>query len=82
MQAQTQSETYGRDGRRLGDRIMSLIHEGNRRRVVVAQAERRIAEFPLTVGVIGALVAPPLAAIGALAALLTGCSIAVEKDDE
>ena len=51
------------------------------RRIVIAQGERTIAEFPLTVGVVGAVFAPMLAAVGALAALLTDCTISVEREE-
>jgi hypothetical protein len=60
--------------------LKHLINEGNVRRVRVRQRERVIAEFPLTVGVVGAVLAPPLAAIGAVTALLTECSIDVERE--
>ncbi len=59
--------------------IRRLVAEGNVRRVVVKQHGKTIAEFPVTVGVIGAVLAPMAAAIGALAALLTDCSIEVER---
>ena len=62
------------------DQLKHLINEGNVRRVRVRQRERLIAEFPLTVGVVGAVLAPPLAAIGAVTALLTECSIEVERE--
>jgi uncharacterized integral membrane protein len=56
-----------------------VLHEGNVRRIVIKQEGRTVAEFPLTVGVVGAVVAPILAAVGALAAVLTECSIEVER---
>jgi phage-related minor tail protein len=59
--------------------IRRLIEQGNVRRVVVKQHGKTIAEFPLTVGVVGAVIAPVAAAIGALAAVLTDCSIEVER---
>ena len=59
--------------------IKRLVAEGNLRRVVVKQRGRIVAEFPVTVGVIGAVIAPLAAAIGALAAVLTDCTIEVEK---
>jgi hypothetical protein len=59
--------------------LKTLLDEGSVRRVVVKQAGRTVAEFPLTVGVIGALLAPVVAAIGALVALLADCTIEVEK---
>jgi hypothetical protein len=61
--------------------IKRLIDEGNVRRVVVKQQGRVIAEFPLTVGVVGTLIAPVAAAIGALTAVLAECSIEVEKSE-
>ena len=63
----------------LVDAVKKLLHEGNVRRIVIKQAGRTVAEFPLTVGVIGAVLAPILAAVGALAAVLTECSIEVER---
>lgn len=59
--------------------IARLIDQGNIRRVVVKQRGRTVAEFPVTVGVIGAVIAPLAAAIGALAAVLAECTIEVEK---
>jgi hypothetical protein len=59
--------------------IKRLIDEGNVRRVLVKQQGRTVAEFPLTVGVVGTVIAPLAAAIGALTAVLADCSIEVEK---
>ena len=61
--------------------VQRLVHEGSVRRIKVKQDGRTVAEFPLTVGVVGAAVAPVLAALGALAALLAECSIEVERTD-
>ena len=61
------------------NQLRRVIAEGNVRRVVVKQHGRTIAEFPLTVGLVGTLIAPVAAAIGALTALLTECTIEVEK---
>lgn len=63
------------------DKLKAVIHEGNVRRVVVRQGSRTVAEFPLTAGVVGAVLAPVLAAIGALVALLKDCSIEVEREE-
>lgn len=60
-------------------KLKSLVEEGNVRRVVVKQRGKTIAEFPLTIGVVGAVLAPVAAAIGALTALLAECTIEVEK---
>jgi hypothetical protein len=59
--------------------IKRLLDEGNIRRVLVKQQGKVIAEFPLTVGVVGTVLAPVAAAIGALTAVLADCSIEVEK---
>ena len=59
--------------------LRKLVDEGNIRRIVVKQHGRTIAEFPLTAGVIGAVIAPVAAAIGALSALIADCTIEVEK---
>ena len=75
---QTWWETIKLQGEHLLDGLRKLIEEGNVRRVVVKQGERTIAGFPLTVGVVGAVLAPVLAAIGAIAALVTDCTIEVE----
>ncbi|HSC26252.1 MAG TPA: DUF4342 domain-containing protein [Vicinamibacterales bacterium] len=59
--------------------IRRLIDEGNIRRVLVKHQGRVVAEFPLTVGVVGTVIAPLAAAIGALTAVLAECTIEVEK---
>jgi hypothetical protein len=61
-------------------KIKELLHEGNIRRVIIKNEEgRTLIDIPLTLGVVGALLAPQLAAIGAIAALLTHGTIVVEK---
>jgi hypothetical protein len=72
-------ETIKIQGVELLEKLKQIIHEGNARRIVVKQDNRVVAEFPLTAGVVGAMVAPILAAIGALVALLKDCSIEVER---
>lgn len=81
MQQRPNVESIKVEGEQLLDRVKQVIHEGNVRRVVIKQEERTVAEFPLTIGVIGAVVAPVLAAVGALAALLTHCTIEVERTE-
>lgn len=62
-------------------RVKDLIHEGNIRRIRVRNEKgETLLEIPVTVGVIGALFAPYLAALGAIAALATRCTIAVERN--
>lgn len=61
-------------------RVKGLIREGNIRRVVVKNVEgETLLEIPVTIGVIGILFAPYLAALGAIAAIATRCTIAVER---
>ena len=66
-------------GEDLLKRVKQIIHEGNVRRIVIKQGARTVAEFPVTVGVVGAVAAPTLAALGALAAVLTECTVEVER---
>jgi hypothetical protein len=66
----------------LEDKLKSLVHEGNVRRIRVTRGDEVIAEFPLTAAVVGAVLAPVLAAIGAIAALVTNCSIEVEREPD
>lgn len=73
-------ETIKGESGELVERVKSLIHEGNVRRIVIRQGDRSIAEFPLTVGVVGTVGAPILASVGAIVALLTNCSIAVQRE--
>jgi hypothetical protein len=73
-------ETFKVKGDDLVKFVKQILHEGNVRRVIVRQGSRTVVEFPVTVGVVGALAAPGLAALGAVAALLTECTIEVERD--
>ena len=75
-------ETFKVKGDELLERVKEILREGNARRVVVKQGSRTVMEFPITVGVVGALAAPVLAAVGALAALLSECTIEVERESE
>lgn len=73
-------ETLKGQGGQVVDEVRRIVHEGSVRRVIVRQGDRVVAEFPLTVGVVGALAAPAVAAIGALVALLADCRIDVERE--
>lgn len=79
------TEKYTVSGEELLARIKKLIHEGNIRRVRVIQGGRTVLEIPLSIGApaaaLGIMMAPVLAAIGAFAALVTECTIEVEKVD-
>lgn len=79
MAEKTRWQSFKVDGGTIIDRVKELIHEGNVRRVIVQQQGRTVAEFPLTAGVVGAVLAPIVAAIGALVALLNDCTIQVER---
>jgi hypothetical protein len=64
-------------------KVRELVHEGNVRRLVIRNEEEKILiEIPLTVGAVGVLIAPVAAAIGAIAALVTHCTIEVERVGE
>jgi hypothetical protein len=80
MANQTWWEKIETKGGEALDQLKRIINEGNIRRVRVRQKDRVIAEFPLTVGVVGAVLAPVLAAIGAVTALITECTIEVERE--
>jgi hypothetical protein len=69
-------------GEQLLTRVKELVHEGNVRRIIIKQEGHTIVEIPLTVGVVGILALPQLAAIGALCALVTQCSIEVVRTEE
>ena len=79
MTERTFTESFKVAADQLVDAVKKLLHEGNVRRVIIKQDTRTIAEFPLTVGVIGAVLAPMLAAVGAIAAVVTDCTIEVER---
>ncbi|OGM09549.1 hypothetical protein A2159_00160 [Candidatus Woesebacteria bacterium RBG_13_34_9] len=73
-------ESFEIHGEDLLKKIKELIKEGNVRRITIINKEgKEILVIPLTVGVVGALLAPPLAAVGAIAALVTECTIKVER---
>lgn len=78
-----QVEEFEVKGDDLLGRIKELIAEGNVRRVTIKSADgRTMLEIPLTIGVVGALIAPVAAAIGAVAALVTECTISVTRVDD
>jgi hypothetical protein len=82
MAERTYSESFKAGTEAVMDKLKDLIHQGNVRRVVIEHGGRTIAEFPLTVGVVGAVLAPVVAAIGALVAVLKDCTIHVERTDD
>jgi len=76
-------EEFVISGEKLVSTVKKLVRQGNIRRVTIKNKEGKILiEIPLTLGVVGALFLPTLAAIGAIAALVTECTIVVEKVEE
>lgn len=80
MAEQTWWQKLNTQGAALLDELKEIVREGNVRRVVVKQGTRTVAEFPLTAGVVGVVLAPIVAAIGVLVALLSDCTIEVERE--
>ncbi len=79
----TFKETFIVQGEQLLKKIKELVEEGNVRKITIHdKAGKEIMSFPLTFGVVGAVLAPILAAVGAVAALVTECSITVERDEK
>jgi hypothetical protein len=79
----TQHEEFKVKGDDLLGEVKQLIREGNIRKIIIRDKEgKNLIELPLTIGVIGAALAPVLAAVGAIAALVTECSIVVIREDE
>ena len=72
-------ETFKAEGAPVAEDLKKLLREGNARRVIVTQHDRVVAEFPLTAGVIGLAIAPIVAGVGAIVALLKDCTIHVER---
>ncbi len=74
------SEEYNVSGKDVVDRVSQLLHEGNVTRIIVKdEAGKTLLEIPATIGVVGVVVAPWLAALGVIAALVTNCRIVVER---
>jgi hypothetical protein len=75
------TETFTVNGEDLLKKVKELIHEGNVRRIIIKDKKgKNLIEFPLTIGVVGAVLLPVFAAVGAVAALVTECSITVERE--
>lgn len=83
--AEAEYKSYTEELQVMGEQLLSkvkeLLHEGNVRRIIIKQEGHTIMEFPLTFGVVGVLVAPVLAAVGAIGALIAQCSIEVVRSD-
>lgn len=77
----SQKEEFTVKGDQLIGKVRQLIHEGNVRQITIKdKSGKTIAVFPLTVGVLGAVISPILAAVGAIAALVSECTISVERN--
>lgn len=73
-------EKYEIKGEELLKKVKALIKEGNVRRITISNKKgKELVTFPMTLGVIGAVIAPVLAAVGAIAALVTECTLTVER---
>lgn len=81
--SKTTQEEFKVNGDDLLRKVKELINEGNVRRIIIKSKDgKSLAEFPLTIGIVGAVLAPILAAVGAIAALVTECTIIVEREIE
>lgn len=82
MSEQFRTEEFSVNGEQLLAKVKELLREGNIRRVMIKDKTGKVlVEFPLTIGVVGAVLAPTLAAVGAVAALVTEATIVVEKTE-
>jgi len=80
MEEEIKREEFKVSGEEILKKVEELIHAGNTRRIIIKnEVGDTLIEMPLTVGVVGTMLAPMLAAVGALAALVTSCTIVVEK---
>lgn len=74
-------EEFTINGEELLKKVKELVKEGNVRRITIKSKEgKTIMELPLTIGVVGVVLAPVLAAVGAIAALVTECTVVVERE--
>jgi len=80
------TEKFTVSGNQLVEKVKQLIHEGNIRRVRLLHEGQTVLELPLSIGAPATamviLAAPILAALGAFAALVTECTIEVEKEEK
>ena len=78
----TMKESFNISGENLIKKVREIIEEGNARSITIHDKDGRdLMHFPLTIGVVGTILAPVLAAIGALAAIIGDCTITVEKKE-
>jgi hypothetical protein len=78
----TKKESFRVSGEKLLEKVKELIREGNIRKISISDKHgKELMTFPLTIGVVGAVFAPVLAAVGAIAALVGECTITVEREE-
>jgi len=78
----TTKESFKINGENLLKKIKELVREGNIRKITIYDKDgKEIMNFPLSIGVVGTVFAPILAAVGALAALISECTITVEREE-
>ena len=82
MKTTTFWESFKAEGENVVDKLKQVIHEGNVRRIVVKHNGRSVAEFPLTAGLVGVVLAPVLAAIGTIIALIKDCTIEIARTSD
>ena len=79
----THTEEFHVNGEQLLAKIKELIHAGNIRRIIIKNKDgKTIMEIPLTIGVVGAVLVPTLAAVGAIASLVSEATVVVEKIED
>lgn len=73
-------ESFKAEGTNVVDKLKDVLKEGNVRRVVIEHNGRTVAEFPLSIGVVGVVLAPVVAAVAAVVALVQDCTIKIERE--
>lgn len=83
MATKKKKEEFKINGEELVKKVKELVKEGNVRKITITdKSGKELASFPLTFGVVGTLIAPVLAAVGAIAALIGECTISVEREEK
>ena len=81
--SKSEREEYKISGKELKEKVKHLINEGNIRRIIIKNQHGNVLmEIPVNFAVVGAVLAPTLAAVGAIAAFLTDCTVVVERRPE
>ena len=83
VSTETRAEEHKVRGENLVSKIKEILHEGNVRRISIKNEDgKELIEIPLTLDLVGTLLLPAFAVVGAIAALVTNCSIVVEREDD